>query len=245
MTMNGDAMRQGWRAVAGSILGVAVVAAVLPPGAMANRSDQSSPPARTTIQGQVTTSAKATPPVRVTFDQKVCGAELPDQAVQVDASGRLANAVVTLVGVKATAPARTINVLNDRCAFVPRVQVAGSTSTVTTSSRDAVLHTTVVQQPDGRQVFNVALPVPGLEIRKPLAGAGPLRVACNTHPWMRGWIVVTDDVAAVTGGDGRFTLPDVPAGTYQLRVWHEALKAADRTVTVTPGKPASVTIEMK
>ena len=84
-----------------------------------------------------------------------------------------------------------------------------------------------------------------MKIRKPLAGAGPLRVGCNTHPWMRGWIVVTDDVAVVTGADGRFTLPDVPAGTYQLRVWHEALKAADRTVTVAPGKPVTLAIEMR
>ena len=39
---------------------------------------------------------------------------------------------------------------------------------------------------------------------------------------------MTDDVAAVTGADGGFTLPDVPPGTYQLRVWHEVLKAAER-----------------
>ena len=71
-------------------------------------------------------------------------------------------------------------------------------STVKTSSRDPVLHTTVVQQPDGRQLFNVALPVPGMEIAKPLAGTGALRVGCSTHQWMRGWILVTDDVAAVT-----------------------------------------------
>ena len=62
---------------------------------------------------------------------------------------------------------------------------------------------------------------------------------------MRGWILVTDDVAAVTGPDGRFMLPDVPAGTYQLRVWHEVLKAADRTVTVIAGKPVTINVEMK
>jgi plastocyanin len=203
-------------------------------------------PARTAaIQGVVTTGAKAGRPIRISFDQKVCGTELPDGAVQVDAAGHLANAVVTLVGVKAAAPARTIAVVNDRCAFVPRVQVAGTGGTVKTSSRDPVLHTTVLQQPDGRQLFNVALPVPGMEIARPLSGTGVLRVACSTHQWMRGWILVTDDVAAVTGADGRFTLPDVPPGTYQLRVWHEALKATDRTITVAPGKPVMLKIEVK
>ena len=141
-----------------------------------------------TIQGLVTSRANPPRPIRITFDQKVCGSELPDGSVRVDAAGHLANAVVTLVGVRAAAPARTITVLNDRCAFVPRVQVAGTKSTVKTSSRDPVLHTTVVQQADGRQLFNVALPVPGMEIARPLAGTGPLRVACSTHEWMRGWI---------------------------------------------------------
>ena len=62
--------------------------------------------------------------------------------------------------------------LNDKCAFVPRVQVVGRKGVLKTSSKDPVLHTTTVQLPDGRQLFNVALPVPGMEIAKPLAGAG-------------------------------------------------------------------------
>jgi hypothetical protein len=201
--------------------------------------------ARGTVQGTVTTRARAPRPIRVTFDQKVCGAELPDQSILVDPSGHLANAVVTLTGVKAASPPRTATVTNEGCAFVPRVQVVGSRATMKTSSKDPVLHTTTVQLADGRQLFNLALPMPGLELSKPLEGAGPLRVGCSTHQWMRGWIVVSDDVAVVTGPDGRFTLPDVPPGTYELRVWHEALRAAPRTVTVAAGQAATVDIEMK
>lgn len=197
------------------------------------------------IQGVVTTRARPLPSIRVTFDQKVCGAELPDQAIVANASGRLANAVVTLTGVKATGPAREVMVLNDKCAFVPRVQVVAPNGTVKTSSKDPVLHTTVVQQADGRQLFNVAVPVPGIEIAKPLGAAGVLRVGCSTHQWMRGWIIVTDEISAVTGADGAFTLRNVPPGTYELRVWHEALKAAAVKVTVVAGKPAQVTLEMK
>jgi hypothetical protein len=197
------------------------------------------------IQGVVTTRARALAPIRVTFDQKVCGAELPDQAIVVNEAGRLANAVVALTGVKARAPAREVMVLNDKCAFVPRVQVVGPNGTVKTSSKDPVLHTTVVQQMDGRQLFNIAVPIPGIEIAKPLGGTGVLRVGCSTHQWMRGWIVVTDEVSVVTGADGTFTLRDVPPGTYQLRVWHEALKTGPVSVTVVAGKPTSVSIEMK
>lgn len=197
------------------------------------------------IQGVVTTTAKPLRYLRVTFDQKICGQELPDESIAAGSTGQLANVVVSLVGVKAASPAREISVVNDKCAFVPRVQVVGTRATLKTSSRDAVLHTTVVQQPDGRQLFNVALPVPGMELRKPLGEAGVLRVGCSTHQWMRGWVVVTDELAAVTGADGRFTLPNVPPGTYRLRVWHEALKGTEQPVTVTAGKPAVVNIELK
>ena len=52
--------------------------------------------AQGSITGTVTTAVKGVPPVRVTIDQKVCGDELPDEAIIVDAQGRLANAVVIL-----------------------------------------------------------------------------------------------------------------------------------------------------
>ena len=201
--------------------------------------------ARAGIEGVVTTKARPPRPIRVTFDEKVCGGELPDHAIVVDGAGRLANVVVTLVGVKAAAPPRSVTVVNEHCAFVPRVQVAGAKATMKTSSKDAVLHTTTVQLGDGRQLFNLALPIPGLELSKPLQGAGPLRVGCSTHQWMRAWIFVTDEVAVVTGPDGRFTLSDLAVGTYQLRVWHESLRAPDQTVTVTAGKPAVVNVELK
>jgi hypothetical protein len=201
--------------------------------------------ARIAVQGVVSTKARPGRPLRVTFDQKVCGAELQDQSVMVDAGGRLANAVVTLVGVKAKNSAREIHVLNENCAFVPRVQVVGREGVLKTSSRDPILHTTTLQRGDGRQLFNLALPVPGMEIAKKIEGLGVLRVGCSTHQWMRGWILVTDDVAVVTGADGRFTLPEVPPGTYQLRVWHESLKTADQRLTVTPGQPVTVNVEMR
>ena len=60
------------------------------------------------VTGTVTTTAKGVPPVRVTIDQKVCGNELPDEAIVVDGQGRLANAVVILTGVKRAAPAAVV-----------------------------------------------------------------------------------------------------------------------------------------
>lgn len=197
------------------------------------------------ISGTVTTSAGALPPLRVTFDQRVCGTELPDEALVVDGQGRVANAVVTLAGVKARGHASAAGIGNDRCRFSPRVQIVQPHAVMTTTSSDPILHTTNAQVAGGRSLFNVALPVPGIKISKPVSGPGVVRLSCNTHPWMNGWIVVTDEMAAMTGSDGRFVLKDVPAGTYELRVWHETLKAASQKVTVAAGGTATVAFVLR
>ncbi len=198
-----------------------------------------------TLEGVIRTRATALPAVRVTVDPRVCGTQLPDEAILVDAEGRLANAVVTLVGVKATSTPPPPMIMNDKCRFVPRVQVVTPGATVRSSSKDAVLHTTTVQDANGRPLFSLALPVPGLTMSKAVGAPGIARVSCNTHPWMRGWLVVTDEMAAVTDANGRFRLENVPAGTYELRVWHEALQPVSRKVTIAEAKPARVEIELR
>ena len=134
--------------------------------------------------------------------------------------------------------------VNEGCRFVPRVQLARPGAPTRTLSKDPLLHTTNAQQDGGRTLFNVGLPVPNLVVARPLNGAGLVRLTCNTHTWMRGYIVVTDEMAVVTGADGRFQLAGVPPGTYELRVWHEMLKAAPIKVTVTSGGTADVKLAL-
>ena len=196
------------------------------------------------VTGTITTTAKGLAPVRVTIDQKVCGAELPDQAVVVNGQGQLANAVVILTGLKRAAAAET-TVTNDKCSFAPRVQLVRPNATVKTTSKDPILHTTNAQLENGRTLFNVALPFAGITISKPVGAAGNVRLSCNTHPWMRGWMVMTEDAAAIAGADGRFTIDNVPPGTYELRIWHESLKAAPQKITVAAGKPTDLALQMK
>ena len=200
--------------------------------------------AQGTITGTITTTARGAAPVRVTIDQKVCGDQLPDEAIVVDAQGRLANAVVILTGVTRGYPAEPM-VTNEKCRFGPRVQLIGPKANVRTTSKDPILHTTNAQLENGRTLFNVALPIPGLTIAKAIAASGNVRLSCNTHPWMRGWLVVATEAAAISGADGRVTIDNVPPGTYELRVWHEALKGAPQTVTVTAGKPSEVSFAMR
>ena len=196
------------------------------------------------ITGTITTTSKGAAPVRVTIDQKVCGDQLPDEAIVVDAQGRLANAVVIVSGVKRQHSAEPM-VINEKCRFSPRVQLISAKANVKTTSKDPMLHTTNAQLENGRTLFNVALPFPGITIAKAIASTTNVRLSCNTHPWMRGWLVVTDEAAAVSGADGRFTIDNIAPGTYDVRVWHEALKGAPQKVTVAAGKPTEVNLQLK
>ena len=172
--------------------------------------------------------------VDVTADQSVCGERVEDRAAVVDPSGGLENAVIIVTGLpwNDTKPEPVIN--NSGCYFVPRVQVAATRSVVVLTSEDDVLHTTHAYDDRQRTLFNIAIPIPGLEIERPLRRPGPVRIECDSHGWMRGWVYVTDDIGTVTASNGQFELQGIPAGTYELTVWHEQFSGQSQQVTVSP-----------
>ncbi len=171
--------------------------------------------------------------VEVTADQATCGDEVEDRSEVVDASGGVANAVIIVTGVPwaVDPPASVVN--NKDCYFQPRVQVAKTGGLVSIQSADEVLHTTHAYDDRERTMFNIAIPVPGMVIERPLRRPGVWRIECDSHRWMRGWIYVTNDMAAVTWPDGRFEISGVPAGTYELMIWHERYRGTAEAVTVT------------
>jgi len=174
--------------------------------------------------------------VDVTADQAACGSQVEDRATVVDPSGGVANAVIVVTGAPwvAEPPAPVIN--NKNCYFDPRVQVAKTRSVASIRSEDQALHTTHAYDDRNRTLFNIAIPIPGMEIDRPLRRPGVVRVECDSHGWMRGWVYVTDDIAVVSGPDGRFEITGVPPGTYELTVWHERYSGAPQTVTVSTGE---------
>ncbi len=201
------------------------------------------PRAGGTIVGVASTKAAAPRPIRVTIDADVCGQSLPDEAIVVDAAGHLANAVVTVSGVQAPSPPAGA-VSNEGCRFVPRVGVVRPAGPLKVVSKDPVLHTTHAAAQDGKVLFNIALPFPNMTQTKTVEKAGLITLVCNTHTWMRGYLVVTDELSAVSGADGKFRLEGVPAGAHQLRVWHESLHAAPVQVTVRDGETVTVDLTL-
>ncbi len=73
-----------------------------------------------------------------------------------------------------------------------------------------------------------------------------IRVGCDVHKWMSGWIVVAKHpYYAVTGKDGAFRFEDVPAGNHTVEIWHEKLGKKQAEVTVAPGGETTVEFVLK
>lgn len=61
---------------------------------------------------------------------------------------------------------------------------------------------------------------------------GVVSVYCNIHPSMKGYILVLQNpYFAKVGKEGRFTLKDLPAGDYELVVWHP-VKETTRPISI-------------
>ena len=76
--------------------------------------------------------------------------------------------------------------------------------------------------------------------------SGVVQLLSKPHAEMTGWVIVTkNQYAAVTEHDGKFTIPNVPAGTYEITAWSEKLKPQGKTtVIVAEGKTAPVVLKM-
>jgi hypothetical protein len=119
-------------------------------------------------------------------------------------------------------------------------------------------------QARGAAFFALAFPDPSRLCRRPLGQAGVVELSSAAgYFWMRGHLFVDDHpYYAHTDAAGRFTLPRVPPGTYQLVCWlpswHEAVRELDadtglisrltfrppvevaRPVTLEPGQAVTV-----
>jgi hypothetical protein len=189
----------------------------------------------------------------VTVDPAVCGASVPDESLVVEPGGGVKDAVVVVRGAAGgTAPATEVLVDNRGCRFVPRVQVVVRGQSVRVRNSDPVLHNAhpVVAGPPEVSVANLALAREGqsMDLTRRLAAALPpagetlVRLGCDVHPWMVGWLSVVDTPhAAVTDTAGGFTIADVPPGARVLAVWHERLGRREQPIVV----PAEATIEVE
>jgi plastocyanin len=165
-------------------------------------------------------------------------ATVPNEALVLGAGNSMANVVVKVVsGLPAgkTWPAPTTPVTMDQigCQYVPHVLGVMVGQPFKVLNSDGVLHN-VHSLPKVNRSFNMAMPPTRKEATETFTKAeGMFVVKCDVHPWMQSFVGVFDHpFFAVTGTDGKFSLANLPAGTYEIEAWHEKLGTQKSTVTV-------------
>ena len=202
-----------------------------------------------TIEGTVVYRGEVpTKTIIPTKDTDVCGAPREEPLIRVGADQAVQSAAVYLVAIAKGKDwpkgGKAPELDNVKCRFEPEVQVipAGPLDIVNT---DAVLHNTHGYY-DKRTAFNLALPNKGQRIPTELKRPGTVRVDCDAHGWMEGWIYVVDNpYYAVTGADGKFSITDVPPGSYTLVAVQPFTGPIETPVTVAEKQSTSLTIELK
>lgn len=204
-----------------------------------------------TIRGKVLYTGALPPARRVipTKDREACGSALREvQQIRFTPDRSVQDAVVYLKRVERGKawhrPEKPPAVENLRCEYTPRVQAVPVGTELEILNSDPALHN-VHGFLDKKTIFNVVMPKFRRKSQQRLKQPGLVRVECDAHGWMLGWVYVAENpYYAVTSGDGTFTLTDVPPGTYTLVAWQEHTGAVEVPVKVKANGVATVNVDL-
>lgn len=137
-------------------------------------------------------------------------------------------------GLKAAPAQATIH--QQDLEFKPFFTVVPVGSTIVFENQDNEMHNVHSTTPGNR--FDIGAHNKG-EIKSVIfEKPGGVMLRCKIHTQMRGMVFVApSQYYAVAGREGKYELPKVPAGNYQIEVWHprlsvDEIKAGNRTITV-------------
>jgi len=167
------------------------------------------------------------------------------QTLQLGAANEMANVFVHVVGglAKKAYPAPTTEVVLDQkgCMYDPHVLGLMVNQPMKILNPDGTLHNVHAMTKINPE-FNLAMPKFRTETTKTFEKAEfmfPMK--CDVHPWMVAWISVMDHpYFSTTKTDGKFSIADLPAGTYEIEAWHEKLGAQKQSVTIADGETKEI-----
>jgi len=194
-----------------------------------------------TIAGTIKLDGPAPAPGKISMAAEAyCATQHPTpvqaEDVVVGPGGVLANAVVYISDdmskYAVTVPTAPATIDQKGCMYHPHVvaMVAGQQLQITNS--DNTTHN-IHPLPKDNAEWNVSQP-PGSAPMMKVWGRpeDAIAVKCNVHPWMKSYMFAfKNNFFAVTGADGKFTIANVPPGTYTVTVWQE--KYGNKTASVT------------
>ena len=123
--------------------------------------------------------------------------------------------------------------------FFPRVLAVQVGTSVKFPNDDRVLHN-VFSYHDGKP-FDLGLYPVGEVKNRAFDTPGLSRIFCNIHSQMAAYVMVLETpYFAVSDNEGRFTLRDVPAGTYRYHAWRPGGSILNDVVEIKAGTSIAV-----
>jgi plastocyanin len=193
-----------------------------------------------TIEARVTyAGASMVETIKVNKDVEQCGTEVRIEKVVVGDGQALAHAVVSVPDLEGPLTARTPQLDQRGCQFRPHV-VAMQPGEIEILNSDGVLHN-IHTYSEANPSINKAQPKFKKVMTQTFSEPEIVKVTCDVHSWMFGWIaVLPNPFFGVTDTRGVTRIEGVPAGTHTVEVWHEHLGRQTQDVTVNPGEIAQV-----
>lgn len=139
-------------------------------------------------------------------------------------------------------PATFVMTTRDK-QFVPRTLTIPVGSRVRFPNEDVILHN--VFSVSGGNSFDLGLYRRGAGKEQKFDKPGLVRVFCNVHHSMVGYILVLESpYVATPDAEGRFVLTGLPKGPGRLTVWHEQAEPTSMEVQVPRADPLAPRLEI-
>jgi hypothetical protein len=205
-----------------------------------------------TIRGQVKLQGVAPTPekVEITKDEAICGkTEKVNESLLVGTDNGIRNAVVSIESIergKRHRRDRREGALLDQkdCRYDPHVVLVPVSASLTIRNSDGILHN-LHSHSEENPAFNKPQPKFKKTLKETFSKAEIVKITCDAHTWMSGWIVVHEHpYYTVTDQHGKFSLAAIPPGEYTLRIWHETLGEKRYPIAVKQGAREYLRIEM-
>ena len=207
---------------------------------------------RGTIRGVVKLSGAAPemPLINNGSDPVCAQRKLRAETILRNQDGTLNNVVVRVKpgSVPAQKPDAPVVVKQHECRYVPRVQGAVAGQELLVYNGDETSHNVHVRAAEigdrqgAEALWNRQQPKKsaGLPPIKSVVENRPvLRLKCDQHGWMSGFLVISDNPFFTVTGENGFSLV-VPAGDVVLQTWHEFYGLKEIKVTVAEGQTETI-----
>jgi plastocyanin len=127
--------------------------------------------------------------------------------------------------------------------FSPRVRVVTTGSTVEYTNQDPFSHNIFSTAPGA--AFDLGTYGSGVTKSTPFKKAGAYPVYCNIHAQMTAFVVVVSTSHYTqAGADARWKITNVPAGKWELHVWHERAPEVTQDLDVPATGLANVDVSL-